>query len=98
MSNVPDFVAADGRTLCGKRGCCEWMGVPSVVGKMKRGVCVYVCVCVCVCVLATIDSVPGASDYRSNYAELQWLSDNNLVTTYLRSTSRLLLFANQPAK
>jgi len=91
MSNVPDFVAVDGRTLCGKRGCCEWMGVPSVA-------CVCVCVCVCACVLATIDSVPGASDYKRNDAELQWLSDNNLVTTCPKSTCRLLLFANQPAK
>jgi len=64
------------------------MGVPSVV---------CVCVCVCVCVLATIDSVPGASDYRRNDAELQWLSDNHLVTTCPKSTCRLLLFAIQPA-
>jgi len=57
-----------------------------------------VCVCVCVCVLATIDSVPGASDYRRNDAELQWLFLNNLVTTCPKSTCRLLMFASQPAK
>jgi len=47
------------------------------------------CVCVCVCELATIDSVPGASDYRRDDAELQRLSDNNLVTTCPKSTCRL---------